>query len=306
MKEPAPTSPSLEPLAALAGRMHRRQALSLIGLGGMGLIAAACASSNNGGSTSSTATTGTAGTTTTTSTTGGTTSTKGTTASTTATTAAAATTTVSDLTRTPEETGGPFPADGSNDNGAGSVADVLTDGRSVRSDIRSDLDGSNTQEGVPMSLMMNVVDSSGQALQGAAVYIWHCTADGHYSAYSSGMNGGDYADRSYLRGVQVADGSGAVTFQTVLPGRYSGRAFHIHFRVYSDDTYSDALLTSQMGMGDELIDSLYGAADGYASSVQNDTDIAEDNIFSDGADHQMLTVSGDATSGLTATFTAVV
>jgi protocatechuate 3,4-dioxygenase beta subunit len=303
MKEPAPTSPSLEPLAALAGRMHRRQALSLIGLGGMGLIAAACASSNNGGSTSTTATAGTAGTTA--STTGTTASTAATTASTTATTAATATTTVSDLTRTPEETGGPFPADGTNDNGAGSVADVLADRRSVRSDIRSDLDGSSTQEGVPMSLTMNVLDSSGQALQGAAVYIWHCTADGHYSAYSSGMNGGDYADRSYLRGVQVVDGSGAVTFQTVLPGRYSGRAFHIHFRVYSDDGYSDALLTSQMGMGDDLIDSLYGAADGYASSVQNDTDIAEDNIFSDGADHQMLTVSGDATSGLTATFTAV-
>jgi protocatechuate 3,4-dioxygenase beta subunit len=305
MNEPPTRSERLEPLAALAAPMHRRRALSLIGLGGIGLIAAACNSSSSGGgssaTTAATATSGTSGTTASTATTATSQS-----AATTATTATASTVAAADLTPTPEETGGPFPADGSNDNGAGRVANVLADSRAVRSDIRSDLDGSNTQEGVPMSLTMNVVDSSGQARQGAAVYIWHCTADGHYSAYSSGMNGGDYADRSYLRGVQVADSSGAVTFQTVLPGRYSGRAFHIHFRVYGDDTYGDTLLTSQMGLDDDLIDALYGAAEGYATSVQNDTDIAEDNIFSDGADHQMLTLTGDASSGVTATFTAVV
>jgi protocatechuate 3,4-dioxygenase beta subunit len=157
-----------------------------------------------------------------------------------------------------------------------------------------------------MSLTMNVVDAAGQPLTGAAVYIWHCSRDGNYSAYSSGMNGGDYADRSYLRGVQVSDRAGAVTFETILPGRYSGRAFHIHFEVYEDDTYGTKLLTSQMAMDDDLIDSLYSAADGYDTSIRNDTDNAQDNVFRDGVDHQMLTVSGDANSGLTATFTAVV
>jgi protocatechuate 3,4-dioxygenase beta subunit len=120
------------------------------------------------------------------------------------------------------------------------------------------------------------------------------------------MIGGDYSERSYLRGVQITDAAGVVTFQTILPGRYSGRAFHIHFEVYADGTYADQLLTSQMGMDDDLIDELYGAADGYASALRNDTDNAQDGIFRDGADHQMLAVTGDVASGLTATFTAVV
>jgi protocatechuate 3,4-dioxygenase beta subunit len=309
MNEPVSGPSNLEPLAALLTPMPRRRALSLLGLGGIGLIAAACGSGGDGG----TATTGEAATTTP----GTTTGTSGTTGSTTTTTASTATTAASatdatvttsttDLTETPEETAGPFPADGSNDNGDGRVADVLADSRIVRADIRSDLDGSNTQAGLPMALTMNVVDGSGQPRAGAAVYIWHCSRDGHYSAYSSGMNGGDHADRSYFRGVQIADGSGNVTFQTVLAGRYQGRAFHIHFDVYADDTYADTLLTSQMGMDDDLIDSIYAAADGYASALQNDTDNDDDGIFGDGADHQSLTVTGDAGSGLTATFIAVV
>jgi protocatechuate 3,4-dioxygenase beta subunit len=275
--------------------MPRRRALSLLGLGGIGLIAAACGSSSSGGGTPAT----TAGEATTTP--AGTPTTPAGTA-----TGGTAAGTASDVVETPEETGGPFPADGSNDNGAGSVADVLADARIVRSDIRADLDGSTTQEGVPMSLTMDVVDSSGQALAGAAVYIWHCSRDGVYSAYSTRMNGGDYAGHSFLRGVQVTDDTGQVTFRTILPGRYSGRAFHIHFEVYADGTYADKLLTSQMGMDDDLIDSLYGAADGYDSALRNDTDNARDNVFGDGVDHQLLAVSGDATSGITATFTAVV
>jgi protocatechuate 3,4-dioxygenase beta subunit len=300
MNEPVSRPPNVDPLAELMAPMPRRRALTLLGLGGIGLIAAACGSSGGGGGT---ATTAGAATTPAPGTTGASPTTTGGAASTSATTATSA---ASDLSETPEETAGPFPADGSNDNGEGSVADVLADGRIVRSDIRSDLDGSNTQDGVPMSLTMNVVDSSRQPLAGAAVYIWHCSRDGNYSAYSSGMNGGEYADRSYLRGVQVADGSGDVTFRTVLPGRYQGRAFHIHFEVYGDDTYADTLLTSQMGMDDDLIDSLYSAVDGYESALENDTDNADDGIFRDGADHQLLTVTGDATSGITATFTAVV
>ena len=110
----------------------------------------------------------------------------------------------------PEETNGPFPADGSNDNGSGTLADVLTDSRVVRSDITANLDGSDQQPGIPMALTM-MLGSGGAALAGAAVYIWHCSRDGHYSVYSGGMNGGDYSDSTWFRGVQVTDASGAVS-----------------------------------------------------------------------------------------------
>lgn len=255
--------------------LTRRRALALLGAGGAATLLAACGSDATGSTTAATAGT-----------------------------AAAAVT--GDLTATPEETGGPFPADGTNDDGEGTVANVLLDARSVRSDIRSDLDGSNTQDGVPFSLVVTVVDeATGLPMSGAAVYIWHCNRDGEYSEYNSTMLGGDFTDRSFLRGVQIADANGTVTFTTILPGRYQGRAFHIHFEVYGDATYDSLVLTSQMAMDDDLIDSLYAEA-GYDEALANDTDNARDNIFGDGVDHQLLTVSGDVTSGLSATFTAVV
>ena len=208
---------------------------------------------------------------------------------------------------TPGETGGPFPADGSNANGAGGIANVLADPRSVRQDLRADLDGTNVQEGVPMTLQVRVVDdATAQPLAGAAVYVWHCNRDGAYSAYQSRMLPQDESERSFLRGVQLTDAQGVVTFQTILPGRYQGRAFHIHFEVFADGTYADKLLTSQMAIDDAQIDALYAAAAGYEQALRTDTDNAADGVFGDGVDHQLLTVTGDPATGLVGTFTAVV
>ena len=45
---------------------------------------------------------------------------------------------------------------------------------------------------------------------------------------------------------------------------------------------------------------------GYDQALRNETTNARDNVFADGVEHQLLTVSGDVASGLKATFTAVV
>ncbi len=292
-------TPSSAP-SARAALVDRRRALSIIGLG---LVAAACSSSASDTAADTTATDTAAATADTTA------AAADTTAPAADTTAAAADTTAAavatDGTPTPEETGGPFPSDGTNDNGDGEVSNVLGDTRSVRSDITTDLDGSNAQEGVPFTLTTTVVDSSGTALAGAAVYIWHCNKDGGYSAYDSSMLGGDFSDRSYLRGVQITGADGSATFTSILPGRYQGRAFHIHFEVFSDASYSEKLLTSQMAIDDDLIASLYADA-GYDDALSNETLNGNDNVFADGVEHQLLTVSGEVASGLVATFTAVV
>lgn len=272
-------SPSPSPLS-------RRQALSILGMGGAALLAG-CSTTDNASEAASGVTTAEGE---------ESTSSDG-----------SSPVTIGASTATPGETGGPFPADGSNDNGTGLTADVLGDERSVRRDIRSDLDGSNTQDGIPFELTMNVLrGDDATALSGAAVYIWHCSKDGVYSAYDSPMLDGDYSARTFLRGVQITDDDGQVSFQTILPGRYQGRAFHIHFEIFADDTYSSKILTSQMAVDDDLIDQLYSdAGQPYASSLRNDTDNAQDNIFSDGVEHKLLTVEGDV-SGLRASFTAIV
>ena len=91
----------------------------------------------------------------------------------------------------PDETAGPYPGDGS--NGPNS----LDDSGIVRSDIRSSYDiSTNVAEGVPLTIRLTTRDAAtGDALAGAAVYLWHCDRDGGYSLYT-------VPEENYLRGVQ--------------------------------------------------------------------------------------------------------
>ena len=90
--------------------------------------------------------------------------------------------------------------------------------------------------------------------------------------------------------MQVTDANGAVTFNTVFPGRYQGRAAHIHFEVYEDDTFSNLLLTSQVGFDDEESDAIYATDSNYAGSLRNPTYNARDNIFNDGDGSQIIEI----------------
>lgn len=300
--------------ATTAG-LSRRRLLGLLGAAG-GAVLLGCAGEDAATASGASTTAGPGGTA---ATTGSSSATPATTGSTTGSSAPAAAVTGSTATAStaapstsaaavtsceaiPTETGGPFPADGTNQNGSGELANVLADSRVVRRDIRGDLDGTNVQDGVPMTLRMRVVDTAAscRAVAGAAVYVWHCNREGAYSAYNSNMNGGDRSDRSYLRGVQVTDADGYVTFSTILPGRYQGRAFHIHFEVYgsSDLSQSNKLLTSQVAAEDDKIDALYSTV-GYGAAAAAVTHNDEDNVFRDGVELQLLTLSGDG-AGVTA------
>src|SRR5262249_40310184 len=109
-----------------------------------------------------------------------------------------------------------------------------------RSDIRSNIDGSSIQTGIPLTLTITVVDSENSCigLQNAQVDIWHCNADGVYS----GEDVENTVGLTWLRGYQLTDSEGQVTFTTIFPGWYQGRTTHIHLRVRSK--YSAASSTS--------------------------------------------------------------
>ena len=206
----------------------------------------------------------------------------------------------------PEETAGPYPGDGSNSNSSGLV-NVLTLSGIVRSDIRTSVAGaSGTAEGVPLSLQINLVNTNGSCadLSGYAIYLWHCTRDGKYSLYSSGVT-----DQNYLRGVQETDSSGIASFTTIFPGCYDGRMPHMHFEVYrsvnSATSYSNKLKTSQIAFPIDVCTEVYGTASGYSASLTNlgRISFATDNVFSDGYSTQLATVSGSVASGYVATLT---
>ena len=204
------------------------------------------------------------------------------------------------LDEVPDETGGPYPADGSNG------VNVLDDSGIVRSDIRSSF-GSSTAvaEGVPLTIELTVRDAAtGSALAGAGVYLWHCDRDGNYSLYTDGLE-----NVNYLRGVQETDAMGTVRFTSIYPACYSGRWPHIHFEVYSDVANAVAsgpiVKTSQIALPEE-VNALVYATSGYEQSVRNvsQTSLARDNVFGDdGGIHQIASMSGSVASGYTAALT---
>jgi len=212
--------------------------------------------------------------------------------------------TVTSCVADPTETNGPYPSDGSNAvNGA--VSNILLQNGVVRSDIRSSFSlSSNTAPGVPLTLTLKVVNTNASCalLSGWAVYIWHCTRDGGYSLYSSGIQ-----NENYLRGVQATDANGELTFTTIFPGCYDGRYPHIHFEVFR--TLADAtgrassLLISQMAMPADICSTVYANATGYSSSRTNfaRTSTASDNVFGDNTATQIAaqtpTLAGSVDAG---------
>jgi protocatechuate 3,4-dioxygenase beta subunit len=199
----------------------------------------------------------------------------------------------------PDETAGPFPGDGSNG------PDVLEQSGIVRRDIRSSFgDATGTAEGVPMTLTLKIADlaNDGAAFSGVAVYVWHCDREGRYSLYSDGA-----IDQNYLRGVQIADPDGTVTFTSIFPACYPGRWPHVHFEVYPDQASitdsTTALVTSQVALSQDVSEAVY-AQSGYEASVGNlaQLSLRSDNVFGDdGGASQLATVTGDVSAGYTAT-----
>jgi protocatechuate 3,4-dioxygenase beta subunit len=217
----------------------------------------------------------------------------------------AASSSASECETIPNETAGPYPADGSNG------VNVLKESGVVRGDIRSSFGDSagGTAEGVPLTVTLTVVDAAsgcGTPKAGAAVYLWHCDRAGDYSLYTEGVT-----DENYLRGVQETDAKGQVTFTSIFPGCYTGRWPHIHFEVYGsleDATAATSITnTSQLAFPKDVCDTVY-ATDGYSRSVENlgRLSLDSDMIFSDGYDHQLAAMEGSVDKGYTATLTVPV
>lgn len=204
----------------------------------------------------------------------------------------------------PSETNGPYPGDGTNSLNGTLVNALLLSGI-VRSDITSTIGSSTVAAGISLHVTLTLVNTQASCapLAGYAIYLWHCDQDGLYSMYSAGVTG-----ENYLRGVQVTDSSGSVTFQTVFPGCYSGRMPHMHFEVYASETLAtstpagDGIKTSQIAFPIATCNAVY-ATSGYSASVSNlaAMSFATDNVFSDGYASQLAAMTGDVGSGYVAT-----
>jgi protocatechuate 3,4-dioxygenase beta subunit len=144
-----------------------------------------------------------------------------------------------------------------------------------------------------LALTIVNVRNSCAPLANATVEIWHCDTSGVYSEYGTGSG------QTFLRGLQTTDSAGAVTFTTIYPGWYAGRATHIHVEVFVNGT---AVKTTQIAFPESVSAEICASA-GYASHGQNPTSNSRDGIFADGVNDELATIAGSVGGGYTASLT---
>lgn len=185
----------------------------------------------------------------------------------------------------PGETAGPYPAPSSVSTST-LVRSAITEG---------------TQTGIPLTLTFTVIniDNSCLAVSGLRVDIWHCNKRGYYSAYDGqpGIDGTvNNGGTTWLRGIQYTDSNGQVTFTTIYPGWYTPRATHLHVQIY--DSSNNLLATSQLAFPDATNTTVNAY---YNTSGTNSFTNTNDMVFSDSYTNELMTVTGNTTSGYIAT-----
>lgn len=145
--------------------------------------------------------------------------------------------------------------------------------------IRKDV--SDGVAGLPTRISLRLVEAETcKPVEGADVEIWHADASGVYSGQAATMCNRDDADArgaGFLRGRQISDENGVVSFLTVYPGWYPGRAVHIHLRIVSSGR---ELLVSQLLFDDALSDLVYAGHPDYTGRPPRNTMNGGDSVFS--------------------------
>ena len=178
----------------------------------------------------------------------------------------------------PVETEGPFP--------------LKTPEKFVRSNIIGD------RVGVSLEVVIKIenVSQECQPLAGMFVDIWHCDAQGNYSEYKRQL-AGDFSDQHFLRGRQVTDETGSVSFQSIYPGWYPGRAPHIHIAVLNNK--GESVLITQMAFPEAASKAVYATP---AYNGDFDTPNDEDGEFEDSLNWNLAnTLTGNTKDGYSVT-----
>ena len=173
---------------------------------------------------------------------------------------------------TPTETVGPYP----------SLTDLF------RSDIREN------KPGTTLTLTIKVVNTNAgcAGVPNANVEIWHVDAAGNYSQY------GTQTTQTYLRGIQTTNAGGEVTFTTIYPGWYQGRATHIHAEVTINGV---SRKVTQIAFPESVNNTVH-ASGAYSFRGTNPMSNAADGIFADSLSSELVTPTGNVGAGYAATF----
>jgi protocatechuate 3,4-dioxygenase beta subunit len=108
------------------------------------------------------------------------------------------------------------------------------------------------------------------------------------------MHENPFSDKRYLRGVQITDETGFVSFETIYPGWYAPRTVHIHTKIFLNDKEA---LTTQMFFSDELNAKIFSTLEPYKTRGVSPFKNGGDDIAGD--DPPIITVKeeGDTLIG---------
>lgn len=173
----------------------------------------------------------------------------------------------------PRETKGPFPNKTPSDY--------------VRENIIGD------RKGIALLMTLTILNKNNgcQPLSKAEVDVWHCDSQGNYSEYGRV----EMTKRHFLRGRQLTDENGQVSFISIFPGYYRGRAPHVHVEVLGKTNRS--LLVTQIAFPENVCDMVY-ATENYQGTdyVSN----LSDGVFRASLKQNMAdSVSGTISDGYT-------
>ncbi len=179
---------------------------------------------------------------------------------------------------TPQETEGPY----------------YFDANLVRQDIRQDLTTSVIKTGLPLNMLISVINADCDPIPNVLVDIWHADKDGIYSGYAGQPGGVSTVGQNFLRGIQMTDANGQCSFTSIYPGWYPSRVTHVHFKVRLTST---TYVTSQFAFPDAVNTAVYNSPL-YVAKGQNSLTNATDSIFqSANPENQVMAVSANATTG---------
>jgi protocatechuate 3,4-dioxygenase beta subunit len=186
----------------------------------------------------------------------------------------------------PPEIKGPFP--------------IMTPSQLVQANITSD------RVGVALLINLTIQNKNNNcsAAPGLSVDVWHCDNEGNYSEYGgNSQQATNYSGVHFLRGRQTTDINGNVSFISLYPGWYPGRAPHIHVEIL--DNAGNSLLVTQVAFPEEVSSTVYSTSQ-YTAHGQADTVNTSDGIFLNSLNRELATVTGDVTNGYTLTKTITV
>ena len=186
----------------------------------------------------------------------------------------------------PAETKGPFP--------------IKTPSQLVLENIKSD------RIGVALLINLTIENKSTNCapLENVLVDVWHCDKDGNYSEYGgTSMQQTNYTEVHFLRGRQTTNAKGEVSFISIFPGWYQGRAPHVHVEILT--ATGSSLLVTQIAFPENVSSEVYSSTN-YVAHGQPDTSNTRDNVFSDSLDDELATLTGNLTDGYTLSKTITV